>query len=204
MLNFGFDISVKIFSLFLVLLALIIVLSKGKYLINFFVLGKSIPENSLSVSTKNNKFKIMNALVILVLLSDSLYPYVYTNNFNDDLAQRPLYHGAYSVIETNVNGIKQAEADSFKNLFIHRQGYLILQTSNNNFIDYKLYVDTINNQFTLVDYNKKGYVLNYHLENTKLSTIKGNIGANNIEFKLVEQNWKEMPLLQNYFAWTID
>lgn len=205
MLNFSFDISVKIFSLFLVFLSMIIISIKRKYLFDIFFRGRATNQTALMFKVPGKRLKTVNLIVVFMLFADSLYPYFYFNNFNDDLSARPLYHGVYKINEFALNGVKYEDCDKpFSNLFIHRKGYLIFQDKENNFIDYKLYVDSVNHTFTLVDYDKKAMEMHYSIDNDKLTVVKGNLGNNYVEFYVTEQQWKDMPLIKDSFSWTID
>jgi hypothetical protein len=202
MINFGFDVSVKIYSLFLLLIALVIVLSKGKKLFHFFILGKSISQQVYKESKLS--IKIVKGIVILLIIGDSLFPYIKSNNFNDDNSERPIHHGVYQVHSFKLNNEVQQGNDNWEKVFIHRKGYLIIQLASQKMIDYKMYLNSSEQIITLVDYNKKAFDFSYEEKNKRLTKIYGKVGGNEVLINLTDLNWKKMPLVMPQFNWTID
>lgn len=139
MINFSFDISVKVFSLFLLLISVMIISPHFKNLYSFFIREEMLQIKSFrpDVNSLNKKriYVTLKLFVIGYLFFDSLGMYIRTGNFNDDLAKRPLFHGAYEV-KNGANGWKKA--------FVHRRGYFIIQTEDEKMHDFKLEYDITN------------------------------------------------------------
>ena len=147
--NFGFDISVKVYSCFL-LASFLLVLSP--YL-SFFISGFSLktPGEFTQVSQLKPRFNfklktVIKWSVICLLLAEGMFPYFSTGNWNDDAAKRPKFHGAYSV-SPNRFGIEK--------LYIHRAGYLILEDEKSAKEDFHMELDTMNKEIVLWDYRNK-------------------------------------------------
>ena len=164
--NFGFDISVKVYSLFLLLSFFLILSPYFKYLVSVFFLKKEIIKPIINnaifkyIPFQKRSLKI---LVISLFLAEGLFPYIQSGNFNDDTYPRPKYHGAYSVGE-NEFGIKR--------LFIHRHGYLIFQNEQDEFQDFKMEIDIPNNKIEVNDYRtSKTNYFNFESDNNKLTLI---------------------------------
>lgn len=81
----------------------------------------------------------LKTLVLGTMLVDSLFLYLDTGNFNDDLAPRPPLHGAYALADAApVDTLFRATTQRF---FVHRHGYGITQ-SPQGFASYPLrYLD---------------------------------------------------------------
>lgn len=209
-INFCFDISVKIYSLFLLFLSLFLLSRQIKSLYRFLILKKntSLKKEPSLISVFKSRFLMssVKSVVIGIIFIEALYPYIKDCNFNDDLAQRPFLHGAYEVQQV----IDKAQTTDFnfapvKRFFIHRDGYIIFQNAKDEMQDYKLYIDSNKKQFVLVDYQdnltqynfsylEKDSILELHcFEPDKVHSLKG---------KLLD--WKRLPVLQNKFHWTID
>lgn len=142
--NLGFDITVKLFSGFLMLLSGVLLLPFIGSMITFFS-GKP---SSLKISHPEyaeKRFYIpVKIVTILLILIASQYKYFATCNFNDDLAPRPHFNGVYEVVQSSDQAISRVH--------FHRQGYFILELKNGGFLDYQLAVDSKEQFFTLTDY----------------------------------------------------
>ena len=128
--NFSFNISVKIFSCFLLGILILNIIPFATYLYNVLII--KIPANfkreKITLFTKN-KFIIkgIKCIVILSFFGESLLPYIKSKNYNDDTSPRPIFHGAYNVNTASKNEILQ----NWKQVFIHRKGYFIVKNKEN-------------------------------------------------------------------------
>jgi len=194
LINFSFDINVKIQSLFLLLL-MIIVLSpniKPLYSVFFNIKVDTITIYKPIFNIKRNIYNLLKTILILLLFTEALYPYFKANNFNGDLSIKPPFYGAYTI----KNDVR------YKRFFIHSDPYFIIQDKNDKlfsfFMEYnidsfkikhedktsilKLTNDSINNILKL-EGNFFGYPLNTIVEPIDLS---------------------KMPIYEDSFHWTID
>lgn len=147
--NFGFDISVKVYSCFLLASFLLVLSPYFSFLISVFFL--KTPGELTQVSQPNSRFnfklkKVIKWSLICLLLAEGMFPYFSTGNWNDDAAKRPKFHGAYSV-SPNRFGIEK--------LYIHRAGYLILEDEKSAKEDFQMELDTMNKEIVLWDYRNK-------------------------------------------------
>nr|WP_294860414.1 hypothetical protein [uncultured Fluviicola sp.] len=171
LVNFSFDISVKLLSGSLLLFSII-------YSLCFFENWKSILGfASEGVSYSNSrKHRVVKYTFALLVIAESTFPSILSKNLNDDRYPRLAHHGAYAVL-----GNRQV-----KRLFIHRQHYLILQSWNDQFKDYK--IDThIPGQTTSLD----GEVVCKWTENR--------IVIHNKSYRIQQIPFRNLPLLQESF-----
>ena len=72
-------------------------------------------------------------------------------------------------------------------------------------VDYKLFIDTINKQFYLQDYQlnitKFKYINRFQDSTLLLRCVENN---KNIVFYLKPINWRDLPVLKNEFYWTLE
>lgn len=204
LINFGFDISVKTFSIFLLLATLFSVYPNLKKLISFFVFQK----NEKLIPTKqsiiiNPFLKIwMKTIIVGLLFLQVLFPYFESQNFNDDLQSRPFLHGAYQVNQFIVNMDTLKTSDfPIQKIFIHRNNYIIFQDKNNEMTDYHFEIDTLKKQLLLQDYKKNISCVNYDFVK-KDSTFKLKFKKYYIVSRAI--NWRNLPALQNQTHYTID
>ena len=209
-INFSFDISVKILSIYLLLLAAIVIRPYFRMLAGIFILQKTDfprPEIEKINKSKNKTRRFLKALVIVFVLFESLYIYVDQNNFNDDLAPRPKFHGTYQLLEQNttISG-KSAyfgNLSAVQRVFIHRKGYLILQFQNDSMKDFPIMLSPDGKTTVKTSH---GFVeMNIHVDSTTkeytFSWIE-NGQPLNLTGKKLDQN--QLPLLKDHFIWNID
>lgn len=175
-INYSFDISVKGLAFTLLLASLLLSLSYLEKWKQIFGFPTTIPIES----SKHTIPRIVKWIFVLLILIECCYPTFKSGNFNDDTAKRPLHHGAYEIIGN----------PTFKKVFIHRRGYIILQSFNDQFIDFKA-VQTNNGNWRIVDTNKHLAIqLNWRKE-------IGEIVINSSNYKLKSLPYRSLPLLKN-------
>lgn len=204
-LNLGFDISVKLFSSFLLLSSVLILLPSAKTFYQFFCLQQSVGLKTYSPKLTKWPYRISKFLALGLIVLNAFLPYIQTQNFNDDQATRPFLHGAYAVDDFYWNG-EEIEAcfdqtSGWQRVFIHRRGYFIIQNMQGKFQDFKL--DIQNNQLLLKDYKDQTHTLKYSY-NEKQLFLHGKINGFPIKLKATPLDWEELPLIKGAFHWTID
>lgn len=199
-INFSFDISVKLFSSFLLLLALFISWKGIRQIFELFILKKNVkPAISSANFSQYKNYYWIKSLVVLFVLAEALFPYLNSGYFNDDEDKRPFLHGAYEVLK-DANNHYEA---SIKKVFIHRDGYLIFQDKKDQMTDYKLSVDQNKQKMHLTDYNGKTIILSYSLKE-KILILRDFDQDKSISIKAKMLDWRELPLLQGAFHWCVD
>jgi hypothetical protein len=207
-INFSFDISVKLFSSFLLFIAIYLIVPFASNLWRFLSNQQIVlTQNSIDPNIKSTKpFHWSNFVIISIILIESMFVYLKNQNFNDDKQERPLFHGAYEV-DQFIQGkdTLKGENNSIKNIFFHRDAYLIFQFKNEEMVDFKMDIDPIKKTLTLFDdeQNKKIYSLEYNQLSKKMKLIhKGKYDLEIIH--CTQKEWKKMPLIQPLFHWTVD
>jgi hypothetical protein len=208
-INLGFDISVKLFSAFLILLILILLQPQYKRLYDFLILQKQVHLKIQCAYTeffKNDSIiPTLKTFIICLCLIESLLPYASARNFNDDTAERPHLHGAYEITEViNINSEEQDNL-SIKRFFVHRNGYIIFENDKDQMRDFKLIINQEKNQFELTNYDgrKAGLAYSY---NSKDSTMELQYFQHGNEYLLKAKaiNWRKLPALLDGFHLMVD
>lgn len=211
--NFGFNISVKFYSLLFWAFTVVILLPHLRRLYAFLIQNKWIAPNHWQPSYKNRKTRWLYAsiktLVVGLLLLESLYPYFKANNFNDDLAARPTFHGAYQVesfVKDQISYPDQAVyTDRWYRAFVHRRGHFVVQYENGKTQDYELAYDASAGLWELIDIQTKARnLLNYYILADGSLRLVGKMEGAVLEVFLKKLDWRNLPLLQQEFYWTID
>lgn len=208
--NFSFDISVKLYSLFLLVITVYLFSPILNPLWNLLV-NKQI--HSLSdykvhhfVFQRKSINQVLKIACIVFVLLESLYPYLKIGNFNDDKFPRPILHGVYELRNSLIGNDSLSKQESvIQRVFVHRDGYLIFQDQNEEMYDYKLTVNESKKQFVLTDYDAQKQVFDYSYSNsTELLKLNLHSSENREIYTLKKVDWRKMPLLQKQFHWTVD
>lgn len=211
-INFGFNISVKLYSSFYCFLAGLLITAQAKRLYAFFIQNKHI-SNSLWFPTytpsQQKIYASTKIFIVWLLFFEALAPYFTNHNFNDDTQTRPAFHGAYTVQSFIQNNIPfppvEGYAFRWKRAFVHRRGYFIVQTMDDNMQDYHFEYDRQAQLFRLTHpISQEEYWLDYSQPNAQTLLLKGEIDEQEVQIRLSSLNWKQLPLLQQEFHWTID
>lgn len=202
MINFGFDISVKVFSLFLLLISLIIAWPGFRKLVQLYIKKEVVSEETqppvMDTKGKRLAYVGIKLLVIGLIVFESVYMYAQSGIFNDDKAPRPYLHGAYEVMPDNNSGI-------IKRVFVHRRGYFIFQFVNDEMQDFKLDYDLVNEQLIMTDYDDSVLKFDFtYSEKDSVLTLTGAINGRQTELKAKKLDLSKLPIHDNDFHWTID
>jgi hypothetical protein len=216
MLNFGFDITVKIYSLFLFCLTIILISPHLVALLNFFTQGKQTTLD-LSGYQPNTKKQLLyyttaKTIILGLLLYESTGFYFATGNLNDDLSPKPELYGAYEVYLFTDNGkiipASMSYPGRFRRFFFHRRDYFIVQTMDDKFIDYNVLVNKNNHTLTLYNsgwpaHHNLTSELTYRLEENSL-VIYGYFFDSYITLFANKLDLEKLPLRSKKMHWTID
>jgi hypothetical protein len=206
-INFGFDISVKLYSLFLLLICFLLLVPNLKKIIEFFISNKPTALSRLKgsdiIPLKTIRIAL-KTLIIFFIFMESLFPYIQKENFNgDNIAQDPLY-GGYEVVKIVKNEANENAVNlKIKRIFIHQNNYFIFQYKDDSMEDFYLEINQTKNQFTLNNYNGEKIKLQYKYTKS-LKTLELNSPELGIIIYSKALPWRKLPLLQPLFHWTVD
>lgn len=191
-INLGFDISVKLFSLILLVMAVFALKDDWKPLYRFFVLKKETQRAEIAADDLYKPFMVWFKTVFLGLsLVMITFPYISSGNYNDDMAVRPFLHGAFR---------NENENSEIRYIFFHRESYLIFMDWNEKMRDYH-YTAVSPGHLLLEDYN--GEKINAEVFYSKKdSLLMLKIGENTIQGRAL--NWKKMNALRPLFHANIE
>jgi hypothetical protein len=196
MINLSYNISVKLYSIFLFLLALLIVILQRKPI-------------SFMPAVSRHRLLLAKTAIIVLLLSDSLFIYISSGRYNDDVTPRPPLHGAYDVISfrdgESVLPPLLTDQTRWRRVFIHRRGYFIVQTMNDKLRDYELRYDTARKNLVVIDpRDSSRSILAYNKTVDSTLQLAGTVGGHDLEMSLHQIDLSKLPLMKPEFNWTID
>ena len=190
-INIGFDISVKLWSAFLLLLAAVV--AAPGLLTAYYALVRDgwRPARPLRPARWQGRWvEALRGLGLGLLLVETTGPFVAERQFDDDLLPRPPLHGAYAV--TALRPATTATAVPLR-LFVHRQGYLITQQSDGQLQDYQLTYAP--GQLLLRDEAGRVSRLRYTAGPAGLR-LAGTLGPDSVRWLARPLPWRQLPLLQ--------
>jgi hypothetical protein len=198
-MNISFDISVKFYSAFLFMLSAIILFENKRKILKGLGL---LPEESRSdhaVMEVNFPLRIvLKYFVWVVIMGESFYMYFAEWNFNDDRAQRPKYHGAYLVVDSNDQAI------GIKRIYIHRKGYLITEAADGKQKDFKFQLEESGNWYLTDAETNTGFEVKFIAQGDSLMQLANWPGKEDDTLKLRVFEWQKMALLQNGTHWYVE
>ncbi len=205
LINISFDISVKLFSCCLIFFTLVLLSPTLPNMPRFF-LGKKLIEQAPEFTLKNSvhshpiRVSILTFIIGLILI-ESLYPHIRSGNYNDDKEARPYLHGAYQVISVH-SGVTQTDSivSPIKKIFIHRDGYIIFQNTEDIMHDYKLQIDSVQGVFVLTDYDLKSFMLKYETTADGLQLEYFKDGKQYL-LNTKTLDWRQLPILKDELHW---
>lgn len=208
-INIGFDISVKLYSLFLLFLTLLLLSKHWQAIYSFFIKreqARLIEPTTLFEKSKNT-LKGFKFFVVGMIFIEALKFPISTGYLSDDDVPRPPMHGAYEVTKMEASYyISVIDGFIIERFFIHKDDYFIFQYENGNMASFKMDLDQTSRKIYLETDNEFLNEINYELYNNK----------NNLDllFVLDSNNWnkyycrkleyQELPALKDEFHWTID
>jgi hypothetical protein len=200
-INFSFDISVKMFSTILLLLSIYLAWPGIKILSTSLLSGRNIqnPEKE-DHSTRSKKQWWTKTLIIFLIIMESLYPHLKRGNFNDDLAPRPVLHGAYEVI----SGSSNIKVPYIKRVFIHRDGYLIFQDNYDEMEDFKMEINSAKNEILISEYSGQTNVIQFSYDKKNDILTIDLPFDNKRELNCRKINTQKLPIMEEHYHWLVD
>jgi hypothetical protein len=213
MINFSFNISVKIYSCFLLLLSAIIIAPNIKRLYSFFINNNADKQENwkpvYSIRRTKWLYITLKSVILIWMISSILSEYIRSGHFNDDKAERIAFHGSYEipVFVSNGDTLLPLTTDNlrWRRLFIHRDGYLIAQSMNDDMQDYLFESDTLHHTWTIQREDDGGIaVFDYRQPDDNTILLSGTINGDSLFMQLDKIDLEQLPVMQKEFNWTID
>jgi len=189
--NIGFDISVKLYSLFLLYLCI--------YLL--WLRKSSLPVSGETSDKRRFSMVFLKWFAIGIILLEGLYPYIRSHNFNDSLAKRPFLHGVYEVksVRSDKDSIPLV-LSPVKRFFIHRNGYIIFQDRNDVMKDFKF--EILDSSFILKDYKMQTILVPFqYYDKDSVLTIQYPDGQSSFQIRGKAIDWRKLRALKKGIHW---
>ena len=211
-MNFCYDIPVKLFSSHLLLLIVFVLWSDFKRIINFLILNKPVEPKKLMSAFSGTKFQIpsliIKALFIGFLLFSETTSVLESRKKYGDNAPKPPLYGIYEVEQFSVNNVElpPLETDSirWKSMLIQWKGTTAIKLMNDKKQYLKMNIDTTKQTFRLYNQkasSKKSGTFQYTKVGIDSLSIKGVWQMDTLDILMKYKNPADMPLLSRGFHW---
>ncbi|HEY5371926.1 MAG TPA: hypothetical protein VIJ75_23330 [Hanamia sp.] len=205
-LNFAYDVPVKIFSTHIVLLCFFILTYEWKKLYNFFILHQatSLNYNRLTVRKKWMliSLKIVKGLLIAFLLFTFLIRPL-MNQTNEKVPLEGVYTAEQFVLNNNTLPANPRDTVRWNKMYIAYSSGINVIRKENEFSWYTSKIDSI--QKTIVLHKNDDSVTTYAKFKYDLKKdtlyLTGKLGADSLKIVLSRKTRKDYPLLKRGFHW---
>ena len=205
-INFGYNISVKLFSLLLLILSIYIA---SPFLKNYTVLvgGRKIVSTDQKVSGKSFGSIFLRYLAIGLIAFEVFYPFISTHGLGAGKSPKAFLHGAYQVLNVYNREDSTTAPPNGKlvRFYIHKDNYFIAEDSSGNMMDYKLSIDSSNKTFVLTDYSFSTHKFSYTYDKAdSLISLRARDTTSSEVINAKAINWKTLPVMETQFRWMTD
>lgn len=200
-INFSFDISVKVYSLFLLFSSFYLISPCCYKLYRFFIKNELVKLEVSKLDFKSFKYRKILPFIKIIIFSFFLYvgfkPYFDLIKTDDHIN----FLEAYKVIDFKVNGEEvQVNNLAWNRIYFHPKSYFIIEDNQEKFFDYQLVISSSSKQLIL---NNKT-AINYRLKDNGYLKLIGIWNKKAIAVTLEPIDYSQLPLLKEQFHWAID
>ncbi|MEP2935689.1 MAG: hypothetical protein ABJM06_08220 [Gilvibacter sp.] len=203
MINFSFDVPVKLFSSHLLLIAFVLLIPDYKRLIKLFFLNKTVPPAEKATYFKNPSYNIaanvVKGLFIAYVLILQTSNSISGQKQYGKKAEKPALYGIYKTVHFVVNKDTIAplttDAERWNKLIIGKRSAGV-QFMNNSLEYYNQ--EFLSDTIKLQGYEK--FILTF-IENEKFLILDGSRNSDTVHIKLRKIDHTQMNLLRRGFNW---
>ena len=195
-INFGFDITVKLLSTFLVIISIYVISPFLKNLYSFFISDdESSTKPKIRIDLRPKTRLIVKAILLILIFVEVLFSYIQVGSTNGREMEKIAHFGSYYLTPTtNILGYKD-----IKYIHIHSKGYLILENEHGDFIDFPIRISP--DRSIIVGKENARIILS-----SQGPVIVFEIQQNGKSISIVTEKFDldELPARDDSFHWTVD
>ena len=212
MMNLMFDIPVKLFSIHLVLMALVLFLSDSGRFISVFITNSEVKYRNSYHPIKDKQyhkviFWVKTISVSLAIVLACVFGYNAEKRFNNVTDSQPPLYGIWEVNTFIKNSDTIPPLLTVKSrwryLVIEREGFASVKTMDNDIYRYKFEIDTTAKKISMykIKGEKDSLNLNYFRNDYNYLKLQGLLENDSIELHLFEKDLEDFPLKTRGFHW---
>lgn len=211
MMNMMFDIPVKLFSIHLILIAIIIFMTDAKRFTSVFIKNKPTEAytyyHPVASKSYHKTLNILKRILLpIILIAGCLLSYLGQLNISDE-NHRPALYGIWQAktFVRNSDTIPPLITDDsrWNYLLIERKNNAVIKSMKNTLADYIFTTDTTENKVTIYKYDTTKDSLNftYKLENSNYLRLFGKLNNDSLSITFIKKDLKDFPLKSRGFHW---
>lgn len=196
-INFSFDITVKLLSMYLVIVSIYVISPFLKKLYAFFILQTESSIKSEKTFVLRPKIKlIVKSIIVILLFTEVLFSYVQIGSFNGREMEKIAHFGSFEVStpDSEILGIKKV-----KRIHIHSKGYLILEDEFGRFTDFPIRIGPDQSIF-IRDANARIFIF----DNGASVHFEVQENGESVLFSGSQIDLHNLPARDDSFHWTVD
>jgi len=192
-LNIGFDITVKLLSLGLLLGSFFIIAPSIKPLFQLLSAQSISPVELETIEIKPLLHRALKGFAVTLIIIECLWPVM--NRSQSEFNPKAINHQTFSIVQTEKcpDGIPQQE---YKRLHFHPNGFLITETFDGEFQSYPIRIPHGSNQFKFSNGN--------HVRALRQGDEWLFVNGNQLLWRCKRVPNEDLPLLQDKFHWTVE
>lgn len=212
-MNFTYDIAVKLFSIHLVLMALIIFITDNRF-INVFINNKAVESYKYYNPIKNEKYhkvifwvKSIGLIIVIGLMSFNFYS---VENKKGDSREKPVLYGIWEVSNFIKNGdtLQPLITDDYRwrYLIVDFKDKATVKTMDDNKHQYTFITDSKSKKIIINEPNSESKDYNFNFKNlsSELLQLDGIIESDTLQIKFSKIDHKKFNLYSRGFNWIIE
>ncbi len=206
MLNFSYDVPVKLFSAHLLAVAVVIIAPQLKRLISFFILNRATAPENIRPAIAHPKARVFygigKAIIILVIVEQLMVSGL--KREAEVAAFFPERFDTYEIVEHKTNGVTVPEDDKtrrWQKLYVMGADKCNLQYMDGATLRWNFATDTVARTMVLTSPDSGTvYHFQYVIGNDNLYSLKGKLSEDSIQIAM-RKNPDEFPLITRGFHW---
>ena len=211
MMNFSFDIPVKLFSIHIILMAGVLFMTDIKRFTNVFIKNKATASYEFyyphpSIERRKGIATLKKILVPTLLIIASILGYLGELNVSD-VNHRPSFYGVweveYFIQDSDTLEPLITDENRWHYLVIQRKGSAVTKSMTNKINRYDFIVDTTAQKISMSKQNKATDSLNisYNLTEGKYLHLQGLMHGSYYDIQLTKKEMDSLPLTSRGFHW---
>jgi hypothetical protein len=209
-LNFTYDVPVKLFSVNLLLMAVFIAAGDARRLVNLFVLNRDAPrraERQLFANARANRFAAAAGLVLIIFVMGRNYVGVRSGHAQTMASVQSPFYGAYRVEELRRNGqpvpLLTSDSTQWSHVAFSLFNRFTVRLTTDSLIRYVAAVDTTKKELKLTSRFQPNIetVFAYQFADAQQLVLAGHMGTDSLWVRLRRIDQRHMLLPSREFTW---
>ena len=210
LINFCYDVPVKLYSSYLLLKVLFILAGDGRRFFNFFVLNQPVPPADLTPIFKEKGWKITRWVVkglVIAGVGWLGYEQIDFNHKVDDAIPKPHLYGTYTVEIFNRNNVTRVPATTdslrWQKLGIYNNGRTVITKMNDMVVNCSFSDDTVQRVLFIHPNNsqRRDNKLTYVVVDSNTLDLQGNYENDYLYMRLKRKKDNTSMLMNRGFHW---